>query len=147
MSSDRLDSDVLVIDASFIMRLMLQNPEQLIVKSYFEKWYDAGYIFTAPSLLIYEVTSVVNKSIHFKVITEDEGTDILEKILSLDIDLVQPNATLAKAAFEWTRKLKRASAYDSFYLALADQYNAPLWTADGNLLRSANVEWIHLGTE
>lgn len=78
---------------------------------------------------------------------KDAGKVAISQILGMHIEFISPTDRLAKAAFEWTQKLKRASAYDSFYLAIADEYNAPLWTADGNLVRSANVDWIHVGTE
>jgi len=147
MNSDRNSSDVLVIDASLILRLTIENPTKPIVENYFNRWYEAKFSFIAPTLWVYEITSTVNKLVHFGDLEEEAGKMAIEQIMQTHVELIHPTESLAKSAFDWTRKLKRASAYDSFYLALADEYNAPFWTADGNLLRSTNVEWIHLGTE
>jgi predicted nucleic acid-binding protein len=41
-------------------------------------------------------------------------------------------------------QLKRAAAYDSFYLALAETLRSELWTADKRLVNAAGVSWVHL---
>lgn len=144
---DRSESQYLVIDASLTLRLVVRNPAQSIVQERFQKWAENKLSFITPSLWVYEITSAINKSVFFKHLTIDEGTKALEQALALRIEVVVPNETLSKAAFSWTQRLHRASAYDSFYLALADEYNAPLWTADGKLYRAVNQDWCQLGTE
>ena len=47
--------------------------------------------------------------------------------------LLPPDPYLVRAAFDWTMRLERAAAYDSFYLALAETLGCPLWTADRHL--------------
>jgi predicted nucleic acid-binding protein len=47
-------------------------------------------------------------------------------------------------AFDWTRRLRRAAAYDSYYLALADLLKCDLWTADQHLVDAAAVPWVRL---
>jgi len=147
MASDRSDSEILVIDASLTLRLVLDNSAQATVQAYFEGWIEHGCSFTAPTLWVYETTSAIHKSVHFEQLTKKEGEEALQQVLTLNVDVIAPSATLAKAAFDWTTKLKRASAYDSFYLALADEHDAPLWTADGKLVRAVNLDWVRLGTE
>lgn len=144
---DRANSEIIVIDASLCLRLALPNPSQLTVQKHFREWINKGYSLIAPSLWVYEVTSAINKSVRFEQITHDEGEETLRQILSLAIEVVPPSEVLAAAAFEWKTKLQRASAYDSFYLALADDNNAPMWTADGRLVRAVNQAWVQLGTE
>ena len=147
MATDRSDSEVVIIDASLTLRLVLDNPAQETVRGYFEQWFDQGLLFKAPTLWVYEVTSAILKSVHFEQLTAEEGEEALQQALGLDIDVVVPNEALAKAASIWTSKLSRASAYDSFYLALADEYDAPLWTADGKLVRAVALDWVRLGTK
>jgi len=147
MANDRSDSEIITIDASLTLRLVLNNPAQATVRAYFEEWSERGCLLIAPTLWVYETTSAIHKSVHFEQLTKEEGEEALQQALALDIDIIAPNATLAKAAFIWTTKLHRASAYDSFYLALADEYGAPLWTADGKLINAVNLDWVRLGTE
>jgi predicted nucleic acid-binding protein len=47
-------------------------------------------------------------------------------------------------AYDWTLRLKRAAACDSFYLALAETLHCELWTADQRLANAADVPWVHV---
>jgi predicted nucleic acid-binding protein len=57
---------------------------------------------------------------------------------------MQPGEEQASRAFAWTRRLDRAAAYDSFYLALAEELNCDLWTVDHRLASAANQPWVRL---
>jgi predicted nucleic acid-binding protein len=49
-------------------------------------------------------------------------------------------------ALEWTLRLQRASAYDSFYLAIAESLQAPFWSADRRLVNAFQQDrpaWLH----
>jgi len=49
---------------------------------------------------------------------------------------------LLNRAYTWTRRLNRAVAYDSFYLALAERLDCDFWTADRRLVNAASQPWI-----
>ena len=66
--------------------------------------------------------------------------------------LFVPDADQNRAAFDWTLRLQRASAYDSYYLALAQALECNFWTADGRLFNAlkseafvvdARLGWLH----
>ncbi len=38
----------------------------------------------------------------------------------MSVEIVQPDDAQLQKAFDWTLRLNRAAAYDSFYLALAE---------------------------
>jgi predicted nucleic acid-binding protein len=62
------------------------------------------------------------------------------------VRLFIPDIDQNRRAFEWTLRLKRASAYDSFYLALAHELECNFWTADKrlfNALKEARLDWLH----
>jgi predicted nucleic acid-binding protein len=44
----------------------------------------------------------------------------------------------------WTRRLNRAAAYDSFYLAVAESLGCELWTADQRLSKAVDLPWVCL---
>ena len=52
-------------------------------------------------------------------ITEAEGRQALAQLQSLGVQLFIPDAGQNLAAFDWALRLKRAAAYDSYYLVLA----------------------------
>ena len=60
----------------------------------------------------------------------------------LDIQTIDPDQQQRQRAFEWTVRLKRAAAYDSFYLAAAETLGCELWTADRRLVNAANQPWV-----
>ena len=61
----------------------------------------------------------------------------------LDLQLIHPDDTLVELAYDWTRRLNRTAAYDSFYLALTESLSAEFWTADKRLANVVNAPWVH----
>jgi predicted nucleic acid-binding protein len=104
----------------------------------------AGAHLYAPTLLRYELTSTLTKTISLGGMSEARGRESLRQALALPVNLVTPDASLTRAAFDWTRRLRRAAAYDSFYLALAQTLDCELWTGDRRLANAANVAWVRL---
>jgi len=105
---------LVVIDASVAVKAVLPNPLQahcLALAQSFVKAQPA-----APALWAYETTSAIAKAVHFGEITEKEAQQTLQKLNSLGVRLFVADAEQNLAAFEWTLRLKRASAYDCYYL-------------------------------
>ena len=103
---------------------------------------DTTYV---PALWCYETTSTLTKLIHFKALTEAEAIRALNLISALEVELIPPDSNQAQRAFDWTLRLRRAAAYDSFYLALAETTSDGLWTADERLYNATKslVPWVH----
>lgn len=133
----------LVIDASFAFKLILPGPYQSRYTTLVTEWEQAGHSFYAPTLWLYEITSALCKTVHFGALTRSEGQKALNLAQKLSLELVEPDEDQTQLAFDWTHKLNRAAAYDSFYLALAETLSAEFWTADKRLYQAANVSWIH----
>ena len=104
----------------------------------------AGYEMHAPSRWVYELTSALCKTVHFGQITAQEGLRTLALAQRLGVRLVAPDDELVRSAFNWTLRLNRAAAYDSFYLALAEDLGCDLWTADRHLVRAVDLPWVRL---
>jgi predicted nucleic acid-binding protein len=83
----------------------------------------------APPLLLYEVASVILKSIFRGVLKIDDGIQALEalKNLGLSIQAVDWNGLAEILRIAIASKL---TVYDSIYLQLSKKINAPLITAD-----------------
>jgi len=136
--------NLLVLDASVAIKAILPNPLQghclALVKTF------AEVQPASPALWAHETTSAIAKTVYFKQITEAEGRQALEQLATLGVQLVTPDLEHNQAAFDWTIRLKRAAAYDSYYLALAQSLDCPLWTADSrlfNALKDERLEWLH----
>lgn len=134
----------LVVDASVIVRLILPGPDQTTVQQLIGQWMADSFSLHAPSLCVYEITSALCKSVHFGQITTAQGMHALTLAQRLGIRLHSPDDALARAAYEWTLRLNRGAAYDSFYLALAESLRCHLWTADQKLFRTTHLPWVRL---
>ena len=132
----------LVIDASVAVRCVLPGVEQSRCIQLVEDWRREGYTLCAPRLWAYELTSAVNKLVHFGQIERDEALDALFLADMIGVELIIPTLDHRKSAFDWARRLNRAAAYDCFYLSLAESLGCDFWTADLRLGRSVNQPWI-----
>jgi predicted nucleic acid-binding protein len=73
---------------------------------------------------------------------ESLARQALQLSAELEVQLIQPDQELVIQAFDWTLRLKRAAAYDSFYLALARCLDCDLWTADRRLANAVGEPWV-----
>lgn len=133
---------VAVIDASVALKLVLPNPIQEECKALIGRLVTEGTELVAPSLWAYETTSALCKAVLFGQLTPDESHLTLTQLMALRIRLVPPDDSQSRLALDWTLRLHRGSAYDSYYLALADALQCNLWTADQRLLNAVDLPWL-----
>lgn len=134
-----------VIDANFALKTTIRDPLQPRLQALMTQWRRDGDTIYAPTLWRYETTSTLTKLIHLKSLTEAEALHGLQLIARLPVKLIQPDDQQTQKAFEWAVRLRRAAAYDSFYLALAETASDGLWTADERLFNATKslVPWVH----
>jgi len=133
-----------VIDANIIIKAILPNPDRERCQSVLAQLQNVTLV--VPALCFYEVTSTLAKAVHFKQLTEEESKAALHQVMELYVEIIPPDETQSLLALDWTLKMNRGSAYDSFYLAIADGLGAPFWTADRHLvnaLQDQRPAWLH----
>ena len=139
-------SQVAVVDAGLTVFLLLDTPFSEMASRVWQQFQEKRTELFAPFLWEYEVTSVIRKYQYDKLIDLDEADQALNTAFKLSIKLHSVNPSLWRPAFRWARVLNQRVAYDGFYLALAENLNAPFWTSDQRLVnsaRQAGIEWIH----
>jgi predicted nucleic acid-binding protein len=137
-------SPLVIVDASLVLKAVLPNPDLERCHAALALMEERQLI--APALWIYEVVSALSKAVHFGSLTAAEGQAALHQVLSLGVQIILPDETQAYLAFEQTLALKRAAAYDSFYLVIAEALKAEFWTADRRLagsLAERRPSWLH----
>jgi predicted nucleic acid-binding protein len=134
----------LVVDASLSVRLILPDPRRDLFRTRMERFLQEGHVLFAPSLWLYEMTTALCKAAFFGLVTADEAQQSLPLVHEMGIQLVGADAEQTRLAFAWTRRLNRAAAYDSFYLALAESMQCDLWTADRRLHNAVALPWVRL---
>ena len=137
-----LRDELLVLDASVGYHLFVPQPRQSQLQGLLSTRLATGCSFIAPTLWRYEVTSTLTKALQQRLLTPNETADALAHSLSFPIRLSEPDHELTRAAFAWTVKLQGVAAYDSFYLALAQQAQCELWTYDRRLANAAHEPWV-----
>jgi predicted nucleic acid-binding protein len=139
-----MTSKIAVIDASIAIKAILPNPLQGHCRALVQTFADVQPV--APALWVYETTSAISKAVHFEQLTENEGRRALEQMDALGVQLFVSDLEQNRSAFGWTLELRRGSAYDSFYLVLAQALDCDFWTADKklfNALTDTQLNWLH----
>ena len=117
-----------VVDASVVTKWFVdQNLSDMA-----ERVQAASGPLLAPQLMIAEVTDALRKHVRVRDITLNQASTALKSLPSWFSEIV-PMQALASAALAIARKIEH-SAYDCFYLALAESRSARLVTADTRLI-------------
>jgi predicted nucleic acid-binding protein len=139
-----MTSEMVVIDASLVIKAILPNPELARCQAVLVHLQNRRLV--APALWVYEITSTLAKAVHFEQLTASEARAALHQAMSLGVQIILPDEIQAHLAFDQTLQLKRAAAYDSFYLATANALESDYWTADRRLVNSFQGKkpaWLH----
>lgn len=126
---------MIVVDASFALNLILNQPTRPAVRAQWQGWHESGELIIAPSLFQAETLSVVRRNLHRGVLPEADAERALLDLDNLQIGIREP-AGLYRAAWDLAKRFNRPTIYDCCYLALAAMNGCDLWTAD---LRLANA--------
>ena len=136
------NAESLVIDAGVGYVLCVEDPASATLRANISASLRNGIRLFAPGMWRYELTSIFTKAVYFQQLSEPLARQGLQLASKLHIDLIQPDHELVMDAFDWTRRLRCAAAYDSFYLALARRLGCPLWTTDRHLANAVAEAWV-----
>ena len=133
------------IDASLALKLVFSESDSDQAEAEWQSWIRSGMEVTAPFLFIYETTSVLRNRVYRKEITQSEADEALGILTALRITYLHPPA-MRQAAWKLAQRFNRPTAYDSFYLALAQLEGCPFWTGDRRLYNAVKneLEWVHV---
>lgn len=135
-----------VIDAGFGILQVIADPRSGEVENLWSRWIEEGLEVCAPSLWLHETTSALHKIYMQHLINEAIAQQALEALLSLSLTFYDTDPESCRAAFHWSTRLNQHSAYDGFYLALAERLGCAFWTADqrlANRARQLGLTWVH----
>lgn len=134
-----------VVDASFLLKLFLPEEGSDRADALWQDWIDDFSDVCAPTLLVFEVASVLRNKVCRGVLENSVASEILQVFRRLDLKLVYTDELLDQA-WEIGSKLKAPALYDCFYIALAQSLGCSLWTADARLHQAARRRYpfVHL---
>lgn len=126
-----MPSSWICVDASCVVRLLTAPEDEDIVAA----WREAtaqNRLFAAPTLLLYEISSALDRYEYGGVIAADMVDEALNAAWKLPVRLFG-DEQLHRDAVELARQLAQAATYDAHYLALARRLDGEFWTADRRL--------------
>lgn len=136
----------IVVDANLMMALAAQLAYSERATALLEGWQRERVRLYAPLLWEYELATAVRKAVALGVFLEEQATAALERLLSLGVERIVPDAGLHREALLWAGRLGQVTAYDAQYLALAARLGAEFWSADKRLVERARAQglaWVH----
>jgi predicted nucleic acid-binding protein len=135
--------DAVCVDASLIVSLLIPETHTDRATALWQAWIEDDLHVLAPSLLGYEVTAAIHQRVSEGEIEAKDGEAALEQFLAMYIETVHAPELHIKATSLATQ-FERPSTHDAHYLAVAEHFACPLWTADERLFDTVKgrLDWV-----
>lgn len=124
-----------VLDSNVLVAMVTRDQRAESVGRYVKALGEAGEALHAPRLLRYEVANALTRKVVAGEIDIEDAARGWRQIVAMPIMLHDLDD--GPAVIEIALKLRRESAYDAAYVALAQGLDAELLTLDGPLARNA----------
>lgn len=138
-------SQTVVIDTSLALKWITQEEDSEIAQVLLDKWISEKKVLLAPALLLYEVTNALYRKALKGIISLDDAKQGVQAILEIEMQFDYPeHAELCWKSIEIAKRFNLPAAYDAQYLALAENEDCELWTADTRLWNSVQgkFKWV-----
>jgi predicted nucleic acid-binding protein len=122
------------------LKIFLPESKSDQVEDLWKRWIGDHIEIVAPTLILFEISSVIRNKVYRNILSEEEGEEIIKLLKILDFSLIYTEELL-DIAWEISTALNTPTLYDCFYLALPKLLRIPLWTADKKLYQSAKREF------
>ena len=134
-----------VIDANLGISLVTPVVYSSWVIQRMDEWRIQRTRIVVPTLWRYEVLSGLRKAISAGFITTESAGLALEQLAAMAFEEIMPTWEASHSILEWAGRIGQMVAYDSVYLALAEQLGADFFTADRRLAlaaKRAGINWV-----
>jgi predicted nucleic acid-binding protein len=126
---------MICIDASVAAKWLFPEEHSVEAVGLLQQALQEAEPIMAPSLLQIEVANIIRQQMRRGIVDLDSARALLAAFLQVPIAILAPR-DLHDRALVVSNELNLPATYDAYYIALAEQYSAILWTADQRLLRS-----------
>lgn len=134
-----------VVDASLAVKWLVDEEDSDKAHAVLESWVTHDVTRIAPYLMPFEVANAIHRRVARGELSVDEGARMMTRLLASRLELHQ-SPGLHIRALELASQLRQGAVYDAHYLALAEEFDCELWTADQRFHQAAanvgNVHWI-----
>lgn len=132
------------LDSGLLLKLLFNEPDSQLAEALWQSWVMNDVQLIAPYLFPFEITAVIQKVTHRGLLDAAMGKKVLKKALEFDVTL-QTFSGIHERAWELATQFSHPTAYDTHYLALAENIGCPFWTADRRLFNAVRhkLSWVH----
>ena len=139
-------SDFAVVDASVAFKWLVEEEHSDTATALVRLWNEEGIQPSAPYLMLSEVANALHRRVIRGDLSPETAAGLMKDLLSMGVAF-HDSSNLHVKALQLARRHNQSAVYDSYYLALAEELDCELWTADKRLYRSArasvdNLRWI-----
>lgn len=131
------------VDASLAMKWLVNEEESEPALEILESWLSGGMTIIAPTLLLYEVPSVLRKLAAHERLAPERAWEGFQQLSAIGIE-IETSTELLGRAWEISGRFHLPTIYDASYVALAEIRGCPLYTCDRRLLRALDgkLPWV-----
>jgi predicted nucleic acid-binding protein len=128
------------VDSNIFLATVI--PDERMQKAYalIEYIEQKGLSITAPTLFRYEVVAVIRRQFGRGLINFEEANHAITLLLAKSI-LFSVTDKLLQRGFEIANQFNFPTAYDSQYLAVAEQLGCEFWTIDKRIVDTVAPTW------
>ena len=124
---------MIVLDASILLKWFIEEHDSELALQFKERYLTEEIVIAVPDLILYEVPNVLRFK---RGLSEQAVKSAMQDLLNLGLEIITPSIKLIQEAIHLSFAT-RLSIYDCSYLALANEMDATLITADETLCRQA----------
>jgi predicted nucleic acid-binding protein len=137
---------VICVDSSVAAKWVLPEEHSGQALNLYQQVTQAGHEVVAPLLFPIEVGNILRQRVRRGLLTSEDATRALDRFLEFPLRLAAPSHP-HRRALALANQHDLPAVYDAYYLALAQELEVKLWTADRRLLRAIEgklsfVAWI-----
>ena len=138
-----MQEGMVCLDASLALKLVVVEEDSARARSLWRAWATKGVEVVAPGLFVFECASALSRMVVRGDLEDVLARTALGLLLAIPVSLRAPEG-LVERAWDLARELDRPTAYDSFYLGVAELLDIECWTADRRLFNAVHEKkvWV-----
>ena len=133
-----------IIDASLSFKWMVEEEYTAESRAMLIQWRNGQSRMLVPSWFLFEIVNALYQRIRRGELTTGDAAQLIEAVQITGVEILDYDPNIHIRALELAHQFRLNAAYDAHYLALAEQQDCELWTADERLWNSTRAElgWV-----
>ena len=136
-----------IIDASPAFKWVVEEEYTAESRAMLIQWRSGQTRMLVPSWFLFEIVNGLYQRIRRSELTTDEAAQLIDAVQITGVEILGYDPSIHTRALELAHQFRLNAAYDAHYLALAENMDCEMWTADERLWNSVRtalgwVRWV-----